>query len=754
MLKGIYTEDGGIQPYKPGEPILESERITQLDFPPILGDAKQGIFMENKGLLDELGEAYKPKKDDYKALSKGLEFLKFREDEAQDIYNLIGGAINLASSITTAIAIVNSATELARKLHLFGLEQTSSNESMQKIGKRIEQIYEYLKKENLRSLNKEAIIWRSKKANVDASLWNAKISRAQNILEQLDNRTNELDTAILSMLESEQGDIAFQKSVYNYKSNSGHWIDAAGTAALTLADGRILPSYRDESSDLQTSIWDPGYYLDVLVSALHERLNVAMLLEPAFRSTAYDRDRLLQIANALQKFIEKWRASILVANPVAGISKDNTLYNPLSNSIYVAEGILIGAVDPVTGISSLSNFEGFEIERSRTYLPGSAWGGRWDYSKAVDPEKALSAAMNKHVALVDSVIQACGISSLSKLELQYRILASTPTVSEFVRLPNAKFQFHDIANESIIINGIHISIPNFSDSKGTPETIDLGKLKPFAANPNKTYPAMRFHREIEKTFKFKMARRAEWSKIQLGYRLRIAEKDFVLCPFSGRPPEGIPSIPFPNTPIEVDYHFNTEVYDCCQIRHFSANEEDKFEKEGESSERVFNNMRKGRAHIKVSINFEPLSGGDNDAHSGEVIVTIRNLEANKFPDSFIIKVSVFETRYNLKADEPVELEADWMTIHMTPSYLVVGQEFIDDYWDAFIRSLKTIKGINDKLSLKDQQVPTRNIPEPAWSIRDKELEIENGLEILKTGMIKHPDITTEVINYFRPPLMS
>lgn len=739
MRKGIKAETVGIFPYRPGEPIFETERITHMNYLPFLKGGNNEKF--------DIEDLAKPNKDEFKTLRQGLKFLKYNEADAEELYNLIGGAIKLASSVVTVIGIISTVADLAKRSGLFGQEEMSTNAWLEKISERIEQIYGYLARENRRGLYNESLGWRIANEGARADQWNVRISRSPGNLDALKRRAAELDNALRMMLDPNKANIAFQKSVYGYAKDMEHWIDAAGTPALMRADGATLPPYGNQ--ELQSEIWDAGHYIDVLFSALRERLIITTALEPAFRSTGYDRAVLLEFADKLQKFIAKWRSSLLVANPVAGINGGNKLYYPFANPDHAAYGILIGAVDPVTGISSLQQFSKFNIKYSGTFLPFEARGGVWDTSKAVEPERALTAAMSAHADLVDSVIRACGIDSLIQLEKQFRIAAAPPTESQFVRLPDAKFQF--TYYETRDFNGSRVPIPTVNI--GTPETIDLGRLKPFAADPNKTYAVTRYSREMEKTFRFKMARRTELSQIQLGYRLRIADLDIVLCPFSTRPPEGTPYAMFPSEPIEKDHRFATDIYDCCQIRHFSASDEDYFEREGENGERLFHNMRRGHGHIQVSVQFEPFVCGASDAHAGETIVKIRNLEPEDFPDSFILEVSVFETIVDFDGQK-VEYPADLMTIHMTPSYLIVGQDFLDDMWDATARMIQTIKGINDRFSL-EELVPKSFEPDPnpVWKIRRRPLEIENGLAYIQATMRERPELVIDQIKQFHPPFI-
>ncbi|QDE67127.1 hypothetical protein BHS09_09005 [Myxococcus xanthus] len=743
MRRGFRAESVEISHFQPGDPIFETERMARVNYKPLL---KKGGSSD--GDID-LGEFFKPSKDEFKAISKGLRFLKYSEADAQELYNLIGGAIKLASSIVTVIGIVGSVADIAKAFGLFGPKERSTDEWLKEIGAQIEQIYGYLARENQRGLYNEALRWRVANEGARAEQWNVRISRSQGNLEALKDRAGALDDALRMMLDPNKANIAFQKSVYGYAPESGHWIDAAGTPALTRADGGTVPPYAIGIRELTSDIWDAGHYIEVLFSALRERLIVATALEPAFRSTAYDRAALLGIADGLRTFIAKWRASILVANPAAGINGGNNLYNPCSNPDHAADGILIGAVDPVTGISSLRPFGDFKIKYSRTDLPFAAWGGQWDTAVAVEPENALAAAMSAHAPLVDSVIRTCGIEALTNLERQFRIAAAQPTESQFVRFSDAKFSY----GFRRIIDIDHINMPFPIVRSGTPETLDLGRLKLFAADPHKTYPATRFHREMEKTFRFRMARRAEWSRIQLGYRLWVAGLFLELCPFSRRPPEGAPSAAFPSGLIEKDYVLETDVYDCCQIRHFSFSDEDRFEREGENGERIFHNARNGRAHFRISVQFEPLAGGADDAHAGEAIVTIRALEPDTFRDAFILEVRVFESVVDYNG-EKAEYPTDSMTVHMTPSYLIVGQDFFDDVWDAQMRMVQMNNEINDKYPLEfSVPRPPEPDPNPVWKIRRRALEIENGFSFIQAAQRERPELVADELIRFRPPLI-
>ena len=68
--------------------------------------------------------------------------------------------------------------------------------------------------------------------------------------------------------------------------------------------------------------------------------------------------------------------------------------------------------------------------------------------------------------------------------------------------------------------------------EGTPETVDLGRLRLFSPAPGRTYTGARFTLRGWKEFKFRMPRRAEQSGIRLGYVLRVGGEDIRLMSFA------------------------------------------------------------------------------------------------------------------------------------------------------------------------------------------------------------------------------
>lgn len=714
-------------PWRPGDPMLERARIdlTALAEPPPRTSFRGGGSDGNVDIL----EFVKPEKDDFKALSKTLQFLKFTPSEQEVLFNVIGSTINIAAGIVSIVGAAVAVVDLMNKLGILSPAEDPVQAALKQIGQRVEQIYGYLAGQERRGLYNQALNWRTHGDDARNAVMNAKTSRSAGNLLQLANRASELNLSILQMLGD--GRIAFLRSVYGYP----WWVPYAQTPFMKTAGGASI-NYRDPGQELQAEIWDPGHYLDVLVRSVQDRIAVAMTLEPAFRSTGYDRTVLRQIADGLTGFAHTWRASILVADPVFALNAGDTMRSP---ELGAPPGVPIGAIDPVTGLSSfIPQWSGFSVEFKRSYIPGQAWGGVWDESRATDPAAALAAINAVHTAAVDSVVSACGVEKMLRLAQRFHELARPPQGSEFVDLPNAKFRRQLLGLERwgmVNHNGA---------GEATPVVVDLGRLRLFSPAPDRTYNGTRFSLHGKKEFSFSMPRRAEQSGIRLGYVLRVGGEDIQLMKFAQASDRS--GGDFPDVAIERDFEIQTHVYDCFQSAHVSAAGEDQFERDGyiAGTERIFFNQRDGRAKFKVEVTFIPLKGGDPSAYAGEVNVAISALEPDTFPDAVILSVNVFETRIGSNF-APEEVFADSMTVHLVPTYVVLGADFFADYHAAFEQLLKSVKEL-DRKSIPQREIPHGPPdPDPAWQVRARAIEVERGLDRVQDALSQQNILAQEIV---------
>ena len=289
--------------------------------------------------------------------------------------------------------------------------------------------------------------------------------------------------------------------------------------------------------------------------------------------------------------------------------------------------------------------------------------------RAADPPAALKAAFQQQEAARVHVSKSMGIDSLIALREQYRLAATPVSTSMFVSLPNAAF--HRLKTGLRIDGGYTYSL-----EKGEDETIDLGVMSAFAPDPSRRYTGTRYDQETTKSFRFRMASRAHWSRIQLGYRLVVAGVSHVLIPYSsGDFAENLTD--FPTEPIHFEVNAANNAYDVMQSHVFTNHEEDLFE-QGLSLPaapdstwlfgspgwrgRLFQNERMGEVSLAVDVSFSFIPSGLN--YTGEASVTITNLKPREFPDGAVVSIQVFETHMDgSEIPVPVEDIADSMTIH-------------------------------------------------------------------------------------------
>jgi hypothetical protein len=498
--------------YTPGDILSEPDRLLYNTLQPLTlpsGATPTGATPSS------IWDLIKPGEDDLKGVKSALKFLKFSADDITNYFNAIGSLVNVASGIVSIVGIVSSAKEILTQLGVLESAEAKVQKALQEIGVRLEQIYSYLARENRKGLFVEARTWRQDIEKARGAVSNANVSRSPINLNSLTERAADLDGSLTSMLDTGSGDIAFQRSVYGYKPWSGHWIDSAASPWLSLANGGQIQNYANEASELASSIWDPGHYVDVLVRALSDRLLLVATAEPLFRSTAYDRTQLGDLVTGLTKFIEKWKASMIVVDPTVGINPGGHVRNPIWTQS-APPGILLGAIDPVTGTAAWSiAWEGFAKKFTTNKTISLTPSSHPDYAEAIDPAQAIKDARDAQWSMLDFVIGVSGIPHLVQLRMHLQTAASVIIGSEVVKLPNARF-----------------------DLLGSPWTatqpvmVDLGRLKKYASDPNKTYAATRNYQEIEKTFRFSMAKRTDVSLIQLGYRLTIGKKSIPLIDFN------------------------------------------------------------------------------------------------------------------------------------------------------------------------------------------------------------------------------
>ena len=714
-----------IQRYMAGDIFLGIDR--QAAAGPVLLSVRGGNAEE--AAATSLLDAIKPKAEDYPALTKTLQALKFSAQDVADYQQAIGSMINLATGMIWGVGAVLSVASFIGGL--LGKEEDAVGVKLEHISQRVDQIYGYLAAQERRGLRNEASVWRADLKLARRAVQNARASRSPENLDTLKNLATTADRNLLLMLDPSKAEIAFLRAVYGYRPSGGvggHWVDGAVSPYMNLASGGSI-NYGDPAQELQATIWDPGHYIDVLLSAISDRLLLAATLEPAYRTTGLGLGNIKDIADGLTAFLNKWRASLLVANPLAGLNEGGELLHPAMDA---PPGVVVGAVDPVSGVAFCEVFWA-DFTLVSIYEGSIQAKGKPDETRAKDPAAARAAALDLQPRLLDGVIRASGIHRLAELRARLLDIVSRSTVgSDFVDLPNANF------------NRTSLTGP-------TPAApVDLGLIGQYSKNPGKLYAAQRYAQGCEKTFRFAMPLRGEISLIQPGYRMELGRERIEVIPFSNAPADGDAPPRFPVEPIALEVRGDDwTVYDVYQSSVFSEAEEDRFEGAEPAAgfgelgrlgrvrwqdqlqprpsadlldairvdrvkpERLFLNERSGYAAFSVAISFAADLDNPDYPFVGHATVTIRTLDPERFRDGLILPVTVYETGIDPEGARS-EWVADRMTIHLVPGFFTLEADYFTDRRDGLAAMDVMFSDINERYTRFERELVPLG---PEWQMR-------------------------------------
>ena len=142
--------------------------------------------------------------------------------------------------------------------------------------------------------------------------------------------------------------------------------------------------------------------------------------------------------------------------------------------------------------------------------------------------------------------------------------------------------------------------------------------------------------------------------------------------------------------------------------------------------RLFLNER--GSMVWMSISFDADLDSLDQPFAGHATVTIRNVEpepevhgGKSCPDAIggvIVPVSVYETCVATKTGETEEFLADQMTVHLVPSFVVLGAE----YFPTVVTDSSTMNNmfaeISDRYAISQAAIPT----DPEWQVRRRAVE--------------------------------
>lgn len=663
-----------------------------------------GLEREQNAVNEAIDSAFQVK--DYGTLYDALDFLKFSRMNAEAIVGVAATAAGFISGVGAVISAVQTVSQLLRFMGATSSGGFNFETKVEVIGLEVNSIYRHLL-----GLAEEEMLEQA--AEIRNSIGRSKDTMdsvrttglSTQSIKDLGGAIDRLDLVIGNMLSIPSGSIPFSYDSYKTVFGRSPWYQYSGTPYLKFANG----SPTKKLTPLASHIWDAGHYIDALVAAIRLRISMGVTLEPLFRTTGYRRPALESMIPRLRAFIDHWRDSFMVAQPSDCILADGTI------TIYEqfglgGTGLLIGTICPVTGISSLRLFNNFASKHITTSKGGWPFGPGTRKYKAIDPQRAVYDALIQHQIAVNLVKQACGLSEFEQLYEGLKDVAGPPHPTESVHFEAVK----------------RVPTPTGTAQQDVPmpqpTTVDLGELKRFSVDPNKTYPATRFFTTGGKIVTMRVGRRATVSEVRTGYRIRISGELVDITKWeSAPPPELANQIDwFPAESFETPLTVMTKVYDCVQTRTLTAGEEESYDESGDAgnTQRLLINERQATVNVKVRLDFTPLADGDNKAHIGEIRLTFTPDDVLDQPHAYLLDIDVLET--HVKSTGPVleEVTVEGLSLHIVPSWLKVSTEFLDDYQDALERMFKamlgTALGRHHRQQLSPDDVPKFVDPRPKY----------------------------------------
>ena len=660
---------------------------------------------------------------------KALNFLKFDRDTISKLGKLKEDLVKLVGAVSWVVGAVGTFIKIAELLGLMKQANDPVMAELRKIGVRVEQLYGNELRKAKQAQYEQVALWRQNAGNLRSELWDLAITRTDAKVLTVDQALGTYKQAIGLMLSNAYAEVPFIRATYQYYDtmypHSGpepHWIDHARPFYMRKSAGdppwdvRYAFEYKpaDDGSlfgyfggadepaeiaydpELKETIWDPGYYLDVLIHFVTMWISGLSLLEPVFRSTGHRRPEIQALADELERFARTWRERILVTKIDGPIDPGTTGYLQGTGHIMTnwtqpglgASGIVLGAVDPVSGISAiLPRFnEGFDVrwvQYGDIFSQGTFPGiGNGLYVLA-NHQQAVAAATSHAANLRQHVLDACGVKAIEDLAKQVRALAWPPTESETTRIASVDTRFGATA------------------ATGTAK-VSLGLTAHFAGNKDDSYDAQRWRRSnVAKYFRLPMARRMDSSRLQLGYTLRLSlgndELELELTEFGGPQDFGHQDLPvFPTAPITATFSGETTVYDVYDSGkyHFHKDigsaslayvtvpfnfDDEQLYENGVAvpgRERVWTNPRPGEVRLTVEVEFEYNVNPATSSFVGYADVLVSHVEGDA-PVNYRARVAVDETIVGTDG-KPLTRTVATRDLHVVGDILVPSAPYWED----------------------------------------------------------------------------
>lgn len=624
--------------------------------------------------------------------------------------------------------------------------------------------------------------------------WQVKVEDARVALGNLNSRTeftlsaatvalSALGGALSDMLDAAQLDtgngleeylpargwITFAWGAYSYPPPvydlpPQHWVPYARPEFMALAASPRPVQYCNQNDNLKQRIWDPSFYLDVMMEGLSVYVALLTAIEPAFRATRYERDRIRLLSQKLAIFIATWRARLIRTKvdpflPAAQSTDDKThLWHPFGNPYLpsYARGIPMGVIDPVSGMAAFEAVynEGFDFN------DGIFSPDRRQVLNATSARMGTEAAIQ---SLLSAMPDVCGIKALEVTKAQFDALADYGLYgSMFTRFEPMPMAYGKPG--SLTAAGAYL-LPALPVGD---EQISLGEIGVRAGKPGKFYTAKRYVNTSSYPYRVSMARRMDVTKIQLGYRLRISiegssvVKEIELCKYdeSGSIGESAALKIFPDQVHEFDLVADDAwLYDIVQSRVLGKADEARLAvgQPVPDFERLFLNRRKGSVRARVKI-WPTFDAENNDAPIlGHANFVVTNLDDT--PDgAFHLTFSIVETASiaygsylaDFATDGVGDIPAGSMDLHVIPSYLVAEADYFSDRIAGLLVFDRSLLDVVQTLDMVPKPWEDDGQP-PVWQMKEVAFRQERVVQAYDALMRTHPQALEAATRIFEVP---
>lgn len=709
------------------------------------------------------------KDDEDNGFASVLKTLKFKPEEITRITKMVDTIGKLASIAGWVVGAVTTVKSVLTALGVFDEEEDATKALLYQIAARVESIYKFLQGEAELQIYIRQTIFLDSLAALRTEMNNLQNSRTQANIQKVKTMTDSLQKNIREMLRPKTARIHFNRKDFEYKSTypPSHWIDAASPFFMKAGRSGEIPNYAKSAqndTDAEQMIWDAGFFIAILFESIGLRIAALTAIEPAFRSTGYDRGDLAYIARNLLPFIEAWQNSILetrVVGPIDPVARGDVSYRVFGGFDIVtghllshpfhwdADSIVLGVVDPTTGLAAMDYDykKDFDLKLVNNG-PRTNFGTPTPYWLLTNFSEATAAAQSRLSSMVLRMWKECGISR--SYELYHHVWS-------LLFVPGGKSEFVDITNARTSLYLLRAA--------PEPEQVELGFLGDFAGRPGHKYKAERFHCNTVKKFRVPMARRMDMTHIQLGYRMTVSVGDpdayanIVFCPYSAEVSPLVPELEiFPTKPatatIVAD---NAIIYDVLQTSLISLDQEDEFETTGTlaGQQRLFLNERRGRASLKVNVTFSFNEGDPDSSFVGYANVEITAPDEWPHSNGFVCDVTVYEERLEWVPDsselgghdQRMEIMADGVRLHFCPSFLVVEADYFTDREKGLTAMAKVMDEYNDRFSESHVHVAPNDPIERVTRVSQVERQMVAAFEAVKQT---DPQMATEMLARYTP----